>query len=166
MIFVDIIDISQLKLNEDTELVATIFSYDTFYEFYEPLEFKLQKKSIKVELEEYVEFNIHNNNIFEFNYNQEGDLPQNLHIHFDKYNYIYSFYIIISENNKTSLYTYSSNQKKIDKIPLCKSGTYYIEFYSTNLNNEKIIDNLFIAFIAEIFDSIDLTKKMIIEQQK
>ena len=166
---VNIVDISQLNVNLNSELVANIISYKDIYEIYEPLEFKLKiKNAYKFQLEETVEFNVENNNLFKFDYKHESDLPQLIYFSFDYLDIYNDLFIIISDTIKTTIYTHKSyNRNEIEKISFNKSGTYYVEFYSPKIKYQDLIDNAFIAFIAEILvDSIDLSKKMYYKNSK
>ena len=158
------IDISKLNVKENNELIANIINYNSL-NIYKALEFKLQKPDfIKFDIEEEVSFNFEDRNYFKFEYTHESDSPQEIYFYFSS---MYNFYVLFTDELKTSIFEFNTNEKELMKIILTKSGTYYIEFYSPN-STYSIYDNRFISFFPGkiIIDTIDLSEKMYYRKSK
>ena len=151
------VDISKLNVEENSELIVNIISYNSF-NIYKPEEFKLPKKDFKeFKICEDVIFNLKDNQYFKFEYKDETTLPQELYFYFDP---IYDFNFFFSDNSNTTIYEIDDDLEELVKVILTKSGTYYIEFQPTEIIYTSLDDH-FIAFIpGSIIDIIDLTENI------
>ena len=155
---ISLIDISKLFVDEDDELVATILGYNSFI-LYKPVEFTLENKNlIEFKIGEQVEFNFNHQKIFfKFDYKQKSDSPQIINFNF-RQNIGFSILLI---DNLQSKRIELHNEEELINITFTKSGTYYLEFYSSI---DYPIMGKFTSFISgNLIDTIYLNKKMYYE---
>ena len=138
------VNISELNVNEDSELIMTIVGQtltNKIY-FYEPLMFKLEKKNpIEFRLGENVDFNIKTKNFFKLDYKHESDKPKTIYIYIQKK---MDYYIFLTINGKIEIKQYNYREYiegELFHFTLAKSETIYIEFFMSNSESDDI-DNI------------------------
>ena len=154
------IDISKLNVNKNSELIVTVFYNEVLNSkklyIKPPLEFKLENKEpSELKLEEETILNFVNKKYFKFEYNHEGDKPQDIYFYFYKR---ISFEILLTIGDQTKTIKYEGNDELL-KISFTKSGTYFLEFYLSNSDSYNV-DFTFIAFTSGKVIEIDLNEKI------
>ena len=157
---VDNVDISELNLDYNTELVATVissfkdFSNDLF-KFYSPKE--INKTIIKeIHFGEETYFNLENNSIFQFEcIHNLSDREQKLSLFFNGYFFL-DIILTYKDEIKKEYYNYYTNFD----FNLTDSGKYYLEIYKSYNSIFDTKKGTFIVLLAErLIDIIDLSEK-------
>ena len=151
------IDISELKLNDNTELVITMVSYfpGELLKYYNPI--KTINTVVKhIKLEETISFNLDNNYIFSFEYEHKfKDREQKLSIFFDE-----TFYLeIYLSNNNEIKKGYYTNYYNLNFI-LTNSGKYFLEIHKIYGSQIDTKEGTFFTLLTDrLIDIIDLSEK-------
>ena len=156
------VNLSNLKIEENTELIITIVCYSIFTErllkFYTPKEYKFEneKEPIEIDFFEEIIFNSQNRNYFKFKYNHENENAVKIYINVKVYNNDYYFIFIGPEKQEIYKIEYGGNNIQIN---LEESGIYYIKILEVRDRSQNYADYFYIFATGTLIDIIDFTKK-------
>jgi len=153
----DNIDISELKLNDNAELVVTLVSNfpGELLKYYRPIQ-TINSVVKQIQLGEYIQFNLDNNYIFSFEYEHKfKDREQKLSLFFDGI-FILDIYLTYNNEIKNEYYNNFYNFK----FMLTNSGKYYLEMYNTYNTHIDSKEGTFVVFLNDrLIDIINLSEK-------
>ena len=149
-------NISKLNFKDNSELIITLVSYDSYnyYSFYKPIILD-DIKFTSLELEEEYSFSLLYKKYFKYEYNFEENNPKELCFNFGDND---DFYLFINQGDKTVIFEYDFQKPNLFRLNLTKSGTIYFEFYSPKYERLIYVTYMFYAFIYEE-KFVDLNKK-------
>ena len=157
----DIFDISELKLEDNRELLVTVVSYypGDIIKFYTPF-YTNSNIAQEIKLDEQINFNTKKNTIFSFEFKPKlAGKEQKLSIMFTvSTSSIIAIYLTSNYTDKREFFGYAYN--KID-FTLTNPGKYYLEIYKSFEYYTEDSEGTFIALLREkLIDIINLNKKV------
>ena len=155
------IDINKLDLNENDEIVIDIISNNInskneVLTFYKPIEFNdEQNEYLSFNFDEKTKFDFDKRSKFKYDFINKNNSTDYLILRFES---DIGFIFLYTDGIKTEMKEFRESNNNKFEIALSKSGTYFIEFYNEDVDEDEF-KAYFTAHILKGLDIIDLSEK-------